>query len=40
MLGCADESQIERVRAVLTQYRPQDVDDFESMIRLGKLEHE
>ena len=40
MLGCADEEQVDDVRAVLSRYRPQDMDDLESMLRLGRLEHE
>ncbi|MBT3193061.1 MAG: hypothetical protein HN341_10945 [Verrucomicrobia bacterium] len=40
MLGCADAASADEVRRVIGQYRPQDMDDLESMHRLGKLEHE
>lgn len=40
MLGHATEDETDAVRAAITEYRPQDTDDLESMIRLGKLEHE
>ena len=40
MLGCADPDGVDEVRSVLLRYRPEDTDDFESMLRLGKLEHE
>jgi hypothetical protein len=31
---------LEAVRRVIARVRPQDADDLESMVRLGKLEHE
>ena len=40
MLGCADESQVDEVRKIIISYRPQDMDDLESMLALGRLEHE
>ncbi len=40
MLGFASEQQIEATRRVVVRYRPQDIEDLQSMIRLGKLEHE
>ena len=40
MLGCADEASVDEVRTIIAQYRPQDMDDLESMHHLGKLEHE
>ena len=39
MLGCAEAVQVREVRTVLVRYRPEDIDDFESMLRLGRLEH-
>ncbi|MDA0322568.1 MAG: hypothetical protein O2923_07625 [Verrucomicrobia bacterium] len=40
MLGCAKAELVDEVRSVLAHYRPQDLEDFESMLRLGRLEHE
>jgi len=40
MLGFADEGQLTRTRALVSRLRPQDSVDLESMIQLGKLEHE
>jgi hypothetical protein len=40
MLGAADEATLNRVREVVATYRPDDVDDLESLIALGKLEYE
>jgi len=40
MLGCAKEDRIDAVREIVSRYRPQDAEDVESMLRLGKLEHE
>ncbi len=40
MLGCADTHRVDEVRAVVSRYRPQDLDDVESMLHLGRLEHE
>jgi len=39
MLGAAGDETIEGVRKVVSQYRPEDVDDLESIVRLGKLEY-
>jgi len=38
MLGLADEADLERVREVLRRYTPEDMEDLESLIYLGKLE--
>jgi hypothetical protein len=38
MLGCAEEARVDATRALVTRYRPQDVSDLESMIKLGRLE--
>ena len=38
MLGQAPEQQLEQVRALFAQYRPDDREDLESLIYLGKLE--
>ena len=38
MLGLASEQDLERVRQAVKQYSPQDLQDFESLIYLGKLE--
>jgi hypothetical protein len=40
MLGFATETQIQQTRETVSQYRPHDLEDLDSMIRLGKLEHE
>ena len=40
MLGFAADARITETRRLVSKYRPQDVEDLESMIRLGKLEHE
>ncbi|OGG53988.1 MAG: hypothetical protein A3F84_04825 [Candidatus Handelsmanbacteria bacterium RIFCSPLOWO2_12_FULL_64_10] len=40
MLGQADEPALERTRAVFAQWAPDDVEDLESLIRLGRLEME
>jgi len=40
MLGCAEPDGVDEVRSVLLRYRPEDMDDFEIMLRLGRLEHE
>jgi hypothetical protein len=29
----------DEVRAIISRYTPQDLDDVESMLQLGKLEH-
>lgn len=38
MLGLADEAALVQVRTVFRQYAPDDMDDLESLIMLGKLE--
>lgn len=38
MLGLADASQLVAVRALFAQVAPQDMEDMESLIYLGKLE--
>ncbi len=38
MLGLADEASLAAVRAVFEQYAPDDLEDIESLITLGKLE--
>lgn len=38
MLGLASEHDLDRVRQVVRRYSPQDVQDLESLIYLGKLE--
>ncbi len=40
MLGLADEPALMQVRSVFRQYVPEDMDDLESLIALGKLEME
>lgn len=39
MMGCAATAQVKATRALIARYRPQDLADLESMVRLGKLEH-
>lgn len=39
MLGCADDDAINAVRDIVRRYHEQDLDDLESLINLGKLEH-
>lgn len=38
MLGGADEKTLNQVRALITKYSPEDVEDIESLIYMGKLE--
>lgn len=38
MLGSAKPEPLEQVRAAVKRYRPYDVEDVESLIRLGRLE--
>jgi hypothetical protein len=38
MLGLADEAALERVRSVMAEYAPEDLDDLEALIELGRLE--
>jgi hypothetical protein len=40
MLGGADAGGIAESRRIVGRYRPEDAEDLESMIRLGKLEYE
>jgi hypothetical protein len=40
MLGCAGADQVKATRALVARYRPQDAADLDSMVRLGKLEHQ
>lgn len=40
MVGLADADALAQVRNVFRQYAPNDVEDLESLIRLGKLEME
>ncbi|MBU1695090.1 MAG: hypothetical protein KKC51_14165 [Verrucomicrobia bacterium] len=40
MLGGAGKSAVETIRRIVSLYRPQDVEDLDSLIRLGKLEYE
>ena len=38
MLGLASEADRERVRETVTRYQPEDADDLEALILLGKME--
>lgn len=38
MMGCADEKEILRVKQVIQNNSPEDLEDLESLIYLGKLE--
>ena len=40
MLGWADEADLDEVRAVIKQYAPEDLEDLESLIFIGKKEQE
>lgn len=40
MLGFADEQGLAAVRAVISRYAPAMQEDLESLIELGKIEHE
>ncbi len=40
MLGCAETEQIEKARLAVARFRLHDAEDFESMLKLGKMEHE
>ncbi len=40
MLGLASEADLEQVRGVVKKYAPQDVEDLESLIFIGKKEQE
>jgi hypothetical protein len=39
MLGQADDVALDEVRSVVRAYRPQDLEDLESLISLGKMEY-
>ena len=39
MLGLASDSELDAVRAVVAKYTPQDSEDLESLIFIGKQEH-
>ncbi len=39
MLGLASENELEQVRAVITRYAPDALDDVESLIYLGQMEN-
>jgi hypothetical protein len=38
LLGLASDVDLDRVRQAVKQYSPQDLEDFESLIYLGRLE--
>ncbi len=38
MLGLADEAMLARVRAAVTRYAPEEAEDVESLIELGRIE--
>jgi hypothetical protein len=38
MLGLADETALERVREVVREHAPEDVEDLEALVELGRLE--
>ncbi|MFO7871462.1 MAG: hypothetical protein R6V03_08535 [Kiritimatiellia bacterium] len=40
MMGFADNPAVDRTRSLVNTHRPNDLEDLEGMIRLGKLEHE
>jgi len=40
MLGGAGAAQLDAVRNLVTRYRSADLEDLESLVSLGKLEHE
>ena len=40
MLGWASETELDEVRAVIKRYAPEDMDDLESLIFIGKKEQE
>lgn len=40
MLGWASDAELDEVRAVVQRYAPEDVDDLESLIFIGKKEQE
>ena len=38
MLGCAEEQDLNQVRTLIARYSPEDVEDIDSLIYMGKLE--
>ena len=40
MLGAADELSLSQVRAIIARHAPEDVEDLEALIELGRREHE
>ena len=40
MMGAADDNDVQRTRGEVRKWRPGDSEDLESMIRLGRLEHD
>ncbi len=40
MLGWASDEKLENVRAVVARYSPEDLEDLESLIYLGRMERE
>jgi hypothetical protein len=40
MLGWASDADLDKVRAVVKQYAPEDLEDLESLIFIGKKEQE
>lgn len=40
MLGCATDAQIQQVTVVVEKYLPTATEDLESLVMLGKLEHQ
>jgi hypothetical protein len=40
MLGWANDKDLDEVRATIKKYAPQDLEDLESLIFLGKKEQE
>jgi hypothetical protein len=40
MLGQADETALAEVREIVSRFRPEDTEDLESLISLGKLEYQ
>ena len=40
MLGLAADEDLDEVRAVVSHHRPEDREDLEALIHLGRLEHQ
>lgn len=38
MLGLAADAEIQRTREIVAKYQPDDIEDLESLINLGRLE--